>query len=171
MIGLTFSRQKWIDLDEFAANDLEAISAKSLALIASLFAKYLRENKLSGQVLQVGKDRLVSHGATLHQAGLTRYSTQPYSTKNRYGVPSYIVRPGVGVPGNLNYLYGMARGYAVAKTGNWFEYKTKYEFFKSGWREFKAGGKMRKLTEAVKGKYMQNITSKNPIVETIEVQP
>ncbi|MDR1903073.1 MAG: hypothetical protein LBQ88_12440 [Treponema sp.] len=171
MIGLTLSRQKWIDLDEFADNDLEAISAKSLALIGSLFAKYLRENKLSGQVLRVGKSRLTGKGdkTKLHQAGLTRYSTRPYSTRNRYGVPSYMVRPGVGVPGHLNYLYGMSRGYAVANTGKWFEYKTKYEFFKSGWREFKAGNKMRKLTEAVKGKYMQNITSKNPIIETIEV--
>jgi hypothetical protein len=153
MIGLTLLRQKWIDLDDFAANDVENIAAKSLALISALFAEYLRANKLSGQVYPA-------------LTGETRESTKQYAARKRFGTPAYIVRPGVGIPGNLNYLYGMARGYAV-RNGEAFRYDHPRPFLKEGWREFRAGGKVRTLTEAVKASYMNHLSSGSPEIETL----
>jgi len=82
--------------------DLPDIGNLIANAIAEEYAETVRENYLSGQVLQV-------------ITGETRASVKFFKERpGRFGV-----RPGVGVPGNLNYLAGLARrGYEFMRTSN-----------------------------------------------------
>lgn len=73
-------------------DDLPDIANLITNAIASEYAEYVKSNYLSGQVLQA-------------ITGETRDSVKFYDEKTAV----YRVRPGTGIPGNLNYLAGLAR--------------------------------------------------------------
>ena len=106
MNAFTLARRKYGDLDKFADEVRTKMSARILNLVAEQFSDYVRRSKLSGQVLGV-------------RSGKTRESMGFYRLK-RAKSPTYVVRPGRGIDGRLNYLGGMSRGMLIApKNGEW----------------------------------------------------
>lgn len=178
MIGLFTERKKWIDIGsyQFLVADLQAIFGKSLALSSSQFADYVREHKLSGQSLRVGKGRPDAKppGKTRgHQGGQTRASMMSHRLRDKRGnaLPQYMARPGVGVKGSLNYLYGMARGAAASKLGTGFNYSKPRPFVSEAWKEWGGGRRVRSLSEAVQASYLRKLEGRAPEIETAEVKP
>jgi hypothetical protein len=170
MIGFTAERVTWIDVgsDQVFVEDVRAILGKSLAPAASQLAEYVRVNKLSGQSLNIGRDRrLNSRG--WHIRGTTRDSVRPYRMKDRHGndLPRYMVRPGVGIWGSLNYLSGMTKGVAVSKLGNGFRYIRPRPFMDEAWKEWGAGKKLRSIGESVQSAWLRERASRAPQTETI----
>jgi hypothetical protein len=158
MIGMRLAWKKWTDLDKFTVGDIYAIFGKTFALSSAKFAEYVRDYKLSGQSLY-------------EPTGETKESTKPYRMTKKYGVvPAYLVRPGVGIPGSLNYLYGMARGFAVAKSGKQFFYARPRPFIKEAWEEWGGKKQVRSYAEAVKDSVIQKLLSGAPEIETTEVK-
>ena len=158
MIGITLARKKWIDPNEFSVEGLKAVAGESLALASFRFAEYVRLNKLSGQSLP-------------KLTGETWDSTRSYLMTKKYGAnPAYMVRPGVGIRGSLNYLYGMARGFAVAKSGEEYYYKKATPFITEAWKEWGGGRQVRTLSEAVQASYLRELAARSPETETIEVK-
>jgi hypothetical protein len=96
MISMTVQTKKYGDLGKFADNELLKMSARITSLWGESLANYIRENQLSGQVLQV-------------VTGETRASMGFYKLKKDKKA-TMVVRPGKGVKGHLNYLAGMQRG-------------------------------------------------------------
>jgi hypothetical protein len=168
MIGLFAERKKWIDIGshQFLVKDLQDIFGKSLALSSSQLAEYVRKNKLSGQSLLVGR------GHRGHKGGQTRDSMQFHRLRDRRGnaLPQYMARPGVGVRGSLNYLYGMAKGAAASKLGKGFNYARPRPFVSEAWKEWGGGRKVRSLSEAVQSSYLRELAGRAPEVETFEVK-
>lgn len=81
-------------------SDLPDIAALITNAISEEYAGFVRENYLSGQVLNV-------------ITGETRDSVKFFQRRKTASLVEYGVRPGVGIQGSLNYLAGMARrGYA-----------------------------------------------------------
>lgn len=106
MNAFTLIRRKYGDLEKFAEDTRTKMGARILNLIAEQYADYVRRSKLSGQVLNV-------------RSGKTRESMGFYQLK-RAKSPTYVVRPGRGIDGRLNYLGGMSRGMLIApKKGEW----------------------------------------------------
>jgi len=106
MTGLTLSRRKYGDLDQFAEAVRVKMSKRILNLMAEQFSDYVKRSKLSGQVLSV-------------RSGRTRNSMGFFQLK-RARTPTYVIRPGRNVDGHLNYLGGMQRGMLLApKHGEW----------------------------------------------------
>jgi hypothetical protein len=158
MIGLTLAWKKWTDLDRFTVGDMYAIFGKTFALSSAKFAEYVRLQKLSDQSLNA-------------LTGETRDSLKSYRMTKKYGVvPAYMVRPGVGIPGSLNYLYGMARGFAFSKSGKQFYYARPRPFMKEAWEEWGGKKQVRSYAEAVKDSYIQKLLSGASEIETIEVK-
>jgi hypothetical protein len=158
MIGLTLARKKWLDLNNFAIGDAYAIMGRALAGSSKDLAEYVRLHKLSGQSLEA-------------PTGETRGSVKPHRMTKRYGiVPAYVVRPGVGIKGSLNYLAGVARGYAVAKSGKQFFYKRPRPFIAEAWKEWGGARKVRKNSEAVLDRYLKELETRTPETETVEIK-
>lgn len=106
MTGVTLARRKYGDLEKFADETRTKMSKRILNLMAEQFSNYVGQSKLSGQVLGV-------------KSGKTRDSMGFYQLK-RANTPTYVIRPGRGIAGRLNYLSGMSRGMVVApKRGDW----------------------------------------------------
>jgi hypothetical protein len=106
MNGIVLARRKYGDLDKFADEVRTKMSARILNLMAEEFSDYVRRSKLSGQVLSV-------------RSGKTRESMGFYQMKKAKS-PTYVVRPGRGINGRLNYLGGMSRGMMIMpKRGEW----------------------------------------------------
>jgi hypothetical protein len=161
MIGITLTTKKWFDLDEFSAEDARCVSGKMLAAMAYQAAAYIQASKLSGQNLAV-------------KTGETRESMGAVPQGKKWGTPAYLVRPGVGIKGSLNYLAGIARGYRAKIAGEGWGEGVYYKkgpnpFIQEGFKEWKAGGRMRRIGEAVKAKYFAALANGAPKTETVTV--
>jgi hypothetical protein len=153
MIGLTLARTKHLDLDSFADSDVPKMGNRMLNLISEAFAEYVRRNKLSGQVLDV-------------ISGETRDSVGFYKIRNAR-TSKWVVRPGLGIPGHLNYLAGFARGMMVSVRGHAYTVRPR-PFMKPGWKEFRASGEVKKITGAVRAAYLSHAAKRNATVEVVE---
>jgi hypothetical protein len=175
MIGFRAERKTWVRVGslDVEADGLKAVFGKSLALASHKFAEYVRDNYLSGQRLAVGVGRTLKGGKN-RPGGTTRESTRPYRMKDRRGsdLPRYMVRPGVGIPGSLNYLYGIARGQAVSKNENRFHYKNGPAgfFVEDAWKAWGAGKTVRRYAEAVQDSWLRELANRSPETETIEAR-
>jgi hypothetical protein len=166
MNAFTLVRRKYGDLDKFAKDTRTKMGARILNLIAEQYSDYVRRSKLSGQVLNV-------------RSGKTRESMGFYQLK-RAKSPTYVVRPGRGIDGRLNYLGGMSRGMLIApKQGEWIYIRDESgkitarmksvvvrpkPFMVPAWKEWK--GNARTLMRGVYNAYVDKAFS-NP-VETRE---
>lgn len=155
MIGITLERRKYGDLDKFADDVRTKMSARILNIISENFSEYIKRSKLSGQVLGV-------------RTGKTRESMGFYQLK-RAKTPTYVVRPGRGIDGRLNYLGGMSRGMLITPRRGEFIYirdeagritaKVRAAtvharpFMGPGWKEFRASGNLRGIMTAVYNAY------------------
>lgn len=152
MIALTLTRTKYLDLDSFAEDEVPKMGNRTLNLISEAFADYVRRNKLSGQVLDV-------------LTGETRGSVGFYKIKSAR-TSKWVVRPGMGVPGHLNYLAGFGRGMMVSVRGRSFTVHPR-PFMKPGWKEFRASGEPRRIARAVRAAYLEHAAKRTPTVEVV----
>jgi hypothetical protein len=166
MNAFTLARRKYGDLDKFAEDTRTKMGARILNLIAEQYSEYVKRSKLSGQVLSA-------------RTGKTRESMGFYQLK-RAKSPTYVIRPGRGIDGRLNYLGGMSRGMLIApKNGEWIYIRDEEgkitarvksaivrprPFMVPAWQEYK--GNARSLMKAVYNSYVQREFSKP--VETSE---
>jgi hypothetical protein len=172
MMSFAATRKTWIHIDRamVEAEELKAVFGKSLALAAGTFSEYVRDNYLSGQALNVGEGGRKLKSGEYRPGGITRESTRFYRMKDKRvsDLPRYMVRPGVGIPGSLNYLYGIARGQAVSESGKRFYYAKPIGFFiEDAWKAWGGGKEVRKLGEAVQSSWLRQLASRSPDVEAI----
>ncbi len=156
MIGVTLAKRKYGDLDKFASDVRTKMSARILNIMAAEFSEYVKRSKLSGQVLSV-------------RSGKTRESMGFYQLKRGKG-PAYVIRPGRGISGRLNYLSGMSSGMLIApKRGEWVYIRDEQgritarvrsalvkarPFMAPAWKEYKAGGNVRAIMRSVYAAYV-----------------
>lgn len=155
MIGITLVRKRYINLEGFASDEAPKMMSRVVNILSEDFAKYVQENKLSGQVLNV-------------VSGETRGSVGFYQVKagaGRFGL-KYVVRPGKGVPGHLNYLVGMGRGMMVSVRGKAYTVRAR-PFMQPGWSEYRASGKPKQIKDAVLASYLAHAAQRAPTTETI----
>jgi hypothetical protein len=169
MIGVTLARRKYGDLDKFAGEVQTKMSARILNIMANDFSEYVKRTKLSGQVLGV-------------RSGKTRESMGFYQLK-RAKSPTYVVRPGRGIDGRLNYLGGMSRGMLITPKRGEFIYirddagnitarvraatVRARPFMAPAWSEYKSSGNVRAIMTGVYNAYLERAFSggKTEIVE------
>jgi hypothetical protein len=124
---------------------------------------------LSGQVFGEGRDYKTKKGFEHRKGDTKKYFGFRWSKK----LGGYLARPGISkdrdlYPGNMNYMKGLASGYAVSKKNKPFYYEKKYAFVKNSWEAFKSSGAIRRVSEAVKAAYIRKLTSRAPEIEEIE---
>ena len=110
---------------------VESLAARSVAKISSEFAKFIKNRRF---------DELFNS-----QTGKTKESIGAYRYKSK--APTYLVRAGLGIPGNLNYLAGLYRGKAVSRSGKVFQYEKKRDLINDGWNAFGGDSKVTDLYE------------------------
>lgn len=169
MTGVVLSRRKYGDLDKFTAEVKTKLGARILNLMAEQFSDYVKRSKLSGQVLNA-------------RSGKTRDSMGFYQLKRGKG-PAYVIRPGRGITGRLNYLGGMSRGMLLSpKKGEWLYIRDEEgritarirsaiikprPFMVPGWKEFKASGNVRGIMRGVYAAYLERAFGGSPVETTI----
>jgi hypothetical protein len=99
---------------------IEEVGAKSAASASHRFAEYLKNHRF---------DELFND-----QTGETKGSIDTYRFKGKK--PAYVVKAGVGIPGNLNYLAGLYRGEARSRSGKLFSYARKRDLIIEGWKKW-----------------------------------
>jgi hypothetical protein len=139
MISMMVQTKKYADLGKFADIELVKMSARITSLWGESLANYIRENELSGQVLQV-------------VTGETRASMGFYKLKKDKKA-TMVVRPGKNIKGHLNYLGGMQRG-MLAGRGRKVLIRPK-PFMKPGFRAWRATGEPRRIKEEVFQAYLK----------------
>ena len=168
MTGITLSRRKYGDLDKFAADVKVKMSSRILSIMAYEFSEYVKRSKLSGQVLSV-------------RTGKTRESMGFYKLK-RSRSPTFVIRPGRGVDGRLNYLGGMQRGMLITpKRGEWVYIRDESgditarvraatihakPFMRPGWSEYKSGGNVKTIMRSVYAAYLNRAFGGSPVEVT-----
>ena len=110
---------------------IENIAARTTAKTAAEFVNYLKNRRF---------DELFEN-----QTGKTRESIGLYRWKSK--APAYVVKAGVGVPGNLNYLAGLYRGKAVSRSGKVFSYARKRDLITEGWKVWDGDTQMANIGE------------------------
>ena len=169
MSGVVLSRRKYGDLEKFTSEAKTKLSARILNPMADQFADYVKRSKLSGQVLGT-------------RSGRTRESMGFYQLKRGKG-PAYVVRPGRGINGRLNYVGGMSRGMLLSpKKGDWLYIRDEEgritarvrsaivrprPFMVPGWKEFKAGGNVRGIMRGVYAAYLEKAFGGSPVESSI----
>jgi len=164
--GVTLSRRKYGDLAKFASDVNLKMGNRILSILAAEFSEYVKRSKLSGQVLAVG-------------SGKTRESMGFYKLKRSKG-PTFVVRPGRGIDGRLNYLGGMSRGMMITpKKGEWVYIRNEAgeitarvkaatvharPFMVPAWNEYK--GNVRTISRAVYGAYLDKAFGGTPVEVT-----
>ena len=124
---------------------IEDLAGRCVAKTAFEFAEYLRARRFS--------DLFVSRtGGTLKSIGAFRAGGNN---------PSYIIKAGIGVPGNLNYLAGLYRGKALSRSGKPFDYAKKRDLLRGGWAAWNGNQKMGELSEQVAQKMLNRLGYKN----------
>jgi hypothetical protein len=118
---------------------IENFAAASVVKVSAVFTEWLQKSKF--------------HDVFEDRTGETRKSIGFYRTKKKN--PEYLIRPGVGIPGMLNYLYGEARGYATSRSGKKFSYTKKRDVVNEGWKEWQ--GNMNAIFEQMKDKFFKRI--------------
>ena len=103
-------------IEEFFIRDIAARSVAKVSREFSDFLKYRRFGELFND-----------------KTGETRESIGLHRTRGKK-VPAYVVRAGLGVPGNLNYLMGLYRGRAVSRSGKVFSFARQRNLIDDGWR-------------------------------------
>ena len=102
-------------IEEFFIRD---ISARSVAKVGREFSDFLKYRRF-GELFE-------------DQTGETRESIGLHRARGKK--PAYVVRAGIGIPGNLNYLKGLYRGRAVSRSGKVFSYARQRNLIDDGWR-------------------------------------
>jgi len=105
---------------------VESMAASTSAKIANEFGDFIKNRRFD--------ELFESHGGVKGSIGkvFTKDTIGAYRKKGK--VPVYIVRAGLGVPGNLNYLAGPYRGKAVSRAGKVFSYEKKRDLINDGWK-------------------------------------
>jgi hypothetical protein len=99
---------------------IEELGAKSVASASRRFSEYLKNQRF---------DALFDD-----QTGETKGSIGAYRFKGEK--PAYLVKAGIGIPGNLNYLAGLYRGRAHSRSGKEFSYARKRNLIVEGWKKW-----------------------------------
>jgi hypothetical protein len=110
---------------------LEVLAATSAAGASHRFLEFLK-NRRFNELFQ-------------NQTDETRESINTYRLRGKK--PAYVVKAGVGILGNLNYLAGLYRGKAVSKSGKVFSYARKRDLIKDGWKAWGGEGKLKAASE------------------------
>jgi hypothetical protein len=131
---------KWPNLGRMASA-LEFVVAQATSATSREFAEYARDYGASASIFE-------GHGK---HPGQTLRSIDIYRYKKR-DKPSYVIRPGVGITGMLNYLYGEARGRAKSRSGNPFEYAKKRDVIMEAFQNWK--GDLETTMQAELDKYL-----------------
>jgi len=111
---------------------IEEVGAKSVASASHRFIEYLKNHRFD-ELFDEGSDE----NRKMKNGGLrisTRESIGTYRFKGKK--PVYVVKAGVGIPGNLNYLAGLYRGKARSRSGKEFSYARKRDLLREGWKKW-----------------------------------
>jgi hypothetical protein len=131
---------------------VETLGAKTAAKTAAEFTAFLRNTEFGKHF----KDRDVKRKRGTTPAGTTRNSIDFYRMK-KPKVPTYLISPGVGIPGHLNYLYGMAKGEAKTRSGKVFNYSKKRNVVLSGWEAWGGDSRLGGIYKEAKRNYMARV--------------
>jgi hypothetical protein len=115
-----------VDLSKISDFLLSALAGRTTAKVAGRFAEYLKNRRFE----DLYENRT---GETKESIGAYRYKSK---------TPAYIVKAGLGIPGNLNYLAGLYRGEAVSRSGKRFSYARKRDLINDGWASWGGGAKI-----------------------------
>ena len=123
---------------------IEEVGAKSVASASGRFAEFLKNRRF---------DELFNDDTGETKGSIGKYR---YKTKN----PAYVVKAGVRIPGNLNYLAGLYRGHAVTKSGKVFSYARKRDLINDGWKSWGGKGKLEAISEEMLEKMIAKAEAK-----------
>jgi len=115
-----------INLSPIEEYFIENIAARTAARVSGNFVNYLKKTRF---------DKLFTS-----KTGKTVSSIDGYRTRAKE--PTYKVRAGVGVPGNMNYLKALYKGRGRSRSGNYFNYSKKRDLIKEGWQQYGGDQKM-----------------------------
>jgi hypothetical protein len=121
---------------------VEDMAAKTVKKASAEFAEYLQAQEFSKHFNE--------------DSGDTRKSIGIFRLK-KYKIPTYLIAPGKDIPGHLNYLYGMARGEGVSRSGKKFSYSKKRDFIIEGWKNWGAGSRLDSIFKEAGDNYMKRI--------------
>ena len=119
---------------------IEELAAKSVASTSRRFAEYLKNRRF---------DELFET-----KTGKTKESIDIYRYKSKN--PAYVVKAGVGIPGNLNYLMGLYRGRATSRSGKVFSYARPRDLLTEGWKAWGGEGKLQAASEEMLNKMISD---------------
>jgi len=108
-----------VNLGAIENDFVREVGAKSVATASRRFVEFLRYRRF---------DQLFNS-----DTGETRDSIDTYRYKSKK-MPAYVVKAGVGIPGNLNYLAGLYRGHAVSRSGKVFSFARQRNLIDDGWK-------------------------------------
>jgi len=126
MSGMSAESRGSISLKPIENHFVEIIAARTVARVSGNFANYLRNVRFP----QLFEER----------TGQTRNSIDAYRAKGNN--PAYLVRAGVGIPGNMNYLINLYKGRGKSSTGSYFNYAKKRDLINEGWKQYDGESKM-----------------------------
>jgi hypothetical protein len=109
-----------INLSPIEEYFIENIAARTVARVSGNFVNYLKKTRFE-QLFTSRSEKTVS-------------SIDAYRTRAKE--PTYKVRAGVGVPGNMNYLKALYKGRGRSRSGNYFDYSKKRDLIKEGWQQY-----------------------------------
>jgi len=98
---------------------IREVSARSVAKVSREFSDFLKYRRFG----DLFKDQT---GETRESIGIHRHKSKK--------IPGYVIRAGIGIPGNLNYLAGLYRGQAVSRSGKVFSFARQRNLIDDGWR-------------------------------------
>ena len=128
-------------LSKFMRSDfIEDVSAISAGSASRGFVEFLRNTHF---------DKLFND-----QTGETKSSIDTYRYRGKN--PAYVVKAGVRIPGNLNYLAGLYRGRARTKSGKIFQYGRPRDLIIGGWKAYGGYEKLAATIQRVLNKKIED---------------
>jgi len=115
---ITTEIKGYMSLASLEAWFIRDISARSVAKVGREFSDFLKYRRFG----ELFKDQT---GETRESIGLHRHKSKK--------IPGYVIRAGIGIPGNLNYLAGMYRNDRVTSSGKKF-YSKQRNLIDGGWK-------------------------------------
>jgi hypothetical protein len=121
---------------------IETLGAKSVSSASHRFVEFLK-NRRFYELFNEGLGLRDKKGMFLGSHTVDTIDTYRFKGKH----PTYVVKAGVGITGNLNYLAGLYSGRAVSKSGKVFSYARKRDLINDGWKAWGGEGKLEAASE------------------------
>jgi len=128
---ITTEIKGYMSLASLEAWFIRDISARSVAKVGREFSDFLKYRRF-GELFEEGN----AENRRSRKNGRERISTRESIGMHRHRskkIPGYVIRAGIGIPGNLNYLAGMYRNDRVTSSGKKF-YTKQRNLIDGGWK-------------------------------------